>query len=161
MFVRWWLPWWSYIKLDNSGAVSTQNTGHENREDWSKNNIVMQVLVRKCGPSSCLHAKQKWLLYTLKKNKNNTHSKCRTRFIFNFDDILSLWNKIQAIVFHKEMNRLFLENWIWTRVFFTWTRPNTLKWKCHYCVQIFITNCTEICQNDNFQCSQLWKCNLF
>ena len=32
----------------------------------------------------------------------------------------------------------------------------TLKRKCHHFDEIFITGCTESCQNDNFQCSQ-WR----
>ena len=33
----------------------------------------------------------------------------------------------------------------------------TLKWKYFHFDEIFITGCTESCQNDNFQCSQWWK----
>ena len=33
----------------------------------------------------------------------------------------------------------------------------TLKRKCRRFDEIFITGCTESCQNDNFQCSQWWK----
>ena len=33
----------------------------------------------------------------------------------------------------------------------------TLKRKCLHFDEIFITGCTESCQNDNFQCSQWWK----
>ena len=33
----------------------------------------------------------------------------------------------------------------------------TLKGKCLHFDEIFITGCTESCQNDNFQCSQWWK----
>ena len=33
----------------------------------------------------------------------------------------------------------------------------TLKRKCRHFDEIFITGCTESCQNDNFQCSQWWK----
>ena len=33
----------------------------------------------------------------------------------------------------------------------------TLKRKCLHFGEIFITGCTESCQNDNFQCSQWWK----
>ena len=32
-----------------------------------------------------------------------------------------------------------------------------LKRKCLHFDEIFITGCTESCQNDNFQCSQWWK----
>ena len=32
----------------------------------------------------------------------------------------------------------------------------SLKRKCHHFDEIFITGCTESCQNDNFQCSQ-WR----
>ena len=35
--------------------------------------------------------------------------------------------------------------------------PKTLKRKCCYFDEIFITGCIESCQNDNFQCSQWWK----
>ena len=34
---------------------------------------------------------------------------------------------------------------------------HTLKRKCLHFDEIFITGCTESCQNDNFQCSQWWK----
>ena len=34
---------------------------------------------------------------------------------------------------------------------------STLKRKCLHFDEIFITGCTESCQNDNFQCSQWWK----
>ena len=34
---------------------------------------------------------------------------------------------------------------------------NSLKRKCLHFDEIFITGCTESCQNDNFQCSQWWK----
>ena len=41
------------------------------------------------------------------------------------------------------------------------TRPknyaHALKRKCLHFDEIFITGCTESCQNDNFQCSQWWK----
>ena len=33
---------------------------------------------------------------------------------------------------------------------------STLKQKCHHFDEIFVTGCTESCQNDNFQCSQ-WR----
>ena len=33
----------------------------------------------------------------------------------------------------------------------------TLKRKCPHFDEIFITGCTESCQNDNLQCSQWWK----
>ena len=33
----------------------------------------------------------------------------------------------------------------------------TLKQKCLHFDEIFITDCTERCQNDNVQCSQRWK----
>ena len=33
----------------------------------------------------------------------------------------------------------------------------SLKRKCLHFDEIFITGCTESCQNDNFQCSQWWK----
>ena len=33
----------------------------------------------------------------------------------------------------------------------------SLKEKCQHFDEIFITGCTESCQNDNFQCSQWWK----
>ena len=33
----------------------------------------------------------------------------------------------------------------------------TLKQKCLHFDEIFITDCTERCQNDNVQCSQWWK----
>ena len=29
--------------------------------------------------------------------------------------------------------------------------------KCHHFDEIFVTDCSESCQNDNFQCSQWWK----
>ena len=35
--------------------------------------------------------------------------------------------------------------------------PLSLKRKCLHFDEIFITGCTESCQNDNFQCSQWWK----
>ena len=35
----------------------------------------------------------------------------------------------------------------------------TLKRKCCHFDKIFITSCTVSCQNDNFQCSQWWKCH--
>ena len=35
-------------------------------------------------------------------------------------------------------------------------KHHALKRKCHF-DKIFITGCTESCQNDNFQCSQWWK----
>ena len=35
----------------------------------------------------------------------------------------------------------------------------TLKRKCCHFDEIFITSCTVSCQNDNFQCSQWWKCH--
>ena len=43
-----------------------------------------------------------------------------------------------------------------------WKRRNSsvihsLKWKCHHFDEIFITGCTESCENDSFQCSQWWK----
>ena len=34
--------------------------------------------------------------------------------------------------------------------------PYTQKRKCHHFDEIFITGCTESCQNDNFQCRQ-WR----
>ena len=37
----------------------------------------------------------------------------------------------------------------------TWC--GSLKRKCLHFDEIFITGCTESCQNDNFQCSQWWK----
>ena len=41
-----------------------------------------------------------------------------------------------------------------TNVYFT--QNWALKRKCHHFDEIFITGCTESCQNDNFQCSQ-WR----
>ena len=40
---------------------------------------------------------------------------------------------------------------------YTEMRLNSLKRKCLHFDEIFITGCTESCQNDNFQCSQWWK----
>ena len=34
---------------------------------------------------------------------------------------------------------------------------STLKRKCLHFDEIFITGCTESCQNDNFRCSQWWN----
>ena len=36
-------------------------------------------------------------------------------------------------------------------------QKTSLKRKCLHFDEIFITGCTESCQNDNFQCSQWWK----
>ena len=42
--------------------------------------------------------------------------------------------------------------------FFIWVYfAITLKRKCHHFDEIFITGCTESCQNDNFRCSQWWR----
>ena len=53
---------------------------------------------------------------------------------------LFLWNKCTGFCFNGDVHH--------------WA---SLKRKCLHFDEIFITGCTESCQNDNFQCSQWWK----
>ena len=49
------------------------------------------------------------------------------------------------------------QNVLWSlSILFVTVTSGTLKRKCHHFDEIFITGCTESCQNDNFQCSQ-WR----
>ena len=49
---------------------------------------------------------------------------------------------------HKIIDELY---WNFTQI------TTTLKRQCRHFDEIFITGCTESCQNDNFLCSQWWK----
>ena len=53
-------------------------------------------------------------------------------------------------------SRLYAHNS--TQYICTGKKGNTMtqKRKCHHFDEIFITGCTESCQNDNFQCRQ-WR----
>ena len=71
-------------------------------------------------------------------------------------------NSQSLVEFHQKCQ------WCGSSLFYcllTWTNCWTngpivgysLKRKCHYFDEIFVTDCTGSCQNDNFQRSQLWK----
>ena len=59
---------------------------------------------------------------------------------------------------HHDMVLWHHDNGAWHNDLFLATGSNiSLKRKCCHFDEIFITGCTESCQNDNFQCSQWWR----
>ena len=82
----------------------------------------------------------------------------------------TMWNIISIAILSHEVVEVYrdkrmkkkIPSSVWSTGFRE-TRLNqhiattSLKRKCCHFDEIFITDCTESCQNDNFQCSQWWS----
>ena len=115
-------------------------------------------MCRHMNVSTCVWASEYVSIFV--SRKSNTRKKCVDIYVGIFRTTNRMYWRLDLSTFvstYKCQLGCDVDLELDGRIAVIFCKRSSLKRKCLHFDEIFITGCTESCQNDNFQCSQWWK----